>query len=94
MMMNATIFGMILYFMYASKSFEPAFNVGMVVVTSMFFVTFMIPESPKWLLSTGREIESIQAFKNIASLNNKTEPMITKLKPLLTTEESSQNHKP
>ena len=78
-MIGLTLFLMNFYFMFASSSFVPIFQVTVLVSIVIFIIVFIYPESPQWLISTGREDEAIESFRRIAQLNNKEEPVIKKL---------------
>ena len=77
---GTTLFSMNFYFMFSSNSFEPIFQIAAIVSVIVFIVVFILPESPKWLLSTGQEEDAIKSFQAIAKLNEKDDPHIKKLK--------------
>lgn len=58
------------YYKFVSKHwFSLYFTMSLVGFTSLMILTFIIPESPKWLLHNKRRSEAIDSFNLIAKIN-------------------------
>ena len=62
-----------LYILFISKNWLPLeVTMWFIGICNLTLISTLMPESPKWLLITGKISEAIQQFNYIAEFNNST----------------------
>ena len=79
-MIGTTLFLMNFYFMFVSRSIQPALLASYFASIIVVILVYLLPESPKWLLSLDWEKEAINSFLTIGRYNKKEKVVLKRLK--------------
>ena len=60
-----------LFYLFVVPDWFPIYTFNVAISFSAFFLAFICPESPRWLLYSGRTDDAIKALNKLAWLNGK-----------------------
>ena len=71
---SGTIAVVCLYFIFVSREWFPLiFGMTLLSTFALLVIVFILPESPIWLLNTGRTADAIEALNKIGEINGASE---------------------
>ena len=58
-----------LFYLLVSREWFPIYTANLILSFIAFFLAFICPESPRWLLYNGRQDDAIEALNYMAKFN-------------------------